>query len=91
MIYAEYWFSDQYRLKIYASAVYNIVSESFLDDVRPCAWMNMGIRYKFLKKQPLYLVFFTNDTFDSQRMEKTSYYDNNVKFYHHKEKTQGFS
>lgn len=90
MIYAEYWFSDQYRLKIYASAVYNIVSESFLDDVRPCAWMNMGIRYKFLEKQPLYLVFFTNDTFDSQRIKKTSYYDNNVKFYHHKEKTQGF-
>lgn len=89
-LYAEYWFSKQYRFKVYVTSEYTIVSKSFQNDVKPYAYANIGVLYKCMKNTPLYIFAFANDVFNSNHMKMTSYYDANVRYFHPKEKSQGY-
>lgn len=43
-----------------------------------------------MKNTPLYIFAFANDVFNTNHMKVTSYYDTNVRYYHPKEKSQGY-
>ena len=88
--YGEYWFSNEYRLKVYTLVSCSLGSKSFQDDTKSSVGVRLGVMYKCMKNTPLYIHAFATDAFNSERTHTTSYYDDNIRYYRGKEKFQGY-